>query len=1194
MFPNSASLGLICYSVSCFVTVDPQFSQSFGALSLRSSNSTSFLGLRSSPRSPSLNSRESSASNLQFRFHSHPSNPTNLFMLQYLHDVLCHLGDGDTQYYSQKRFTGPHNDATDAIDSALESCVKRQIQLEEELAYYKRLALDAGLIPGASEAQGAAAPYLPHENNTGSIKRNHDYIPSQPPNNVNYSLPLDTFKPPVLNMSHPQHTEMPNAQFSTSNHSNDVVTPASTSEEEPPVCPSSMLKEIPTPRPHPHFNVTSAPEATIWSAVPVSPPETPQDLCVDCVAQCTRVVTAILHGDFSQRISCPHASDSALALQTAMNAMADHLSELTSKMRHVLQNVVLEGKLGEQIEVDYCSGRWKDIVDAVNSYSVHHMEQVRDITQVSMAVAHGDLSKKVTVDAKGQTLVLKNTINTMVDQLNSFASEVTRLAHEVGTEGKLGSQAIVPGVAGTWKLLTDNVNTMAANLTVQVRDISTVCKSVASGDLSKKIAIEASGEILDLKETINTMVDQLRTFAVEVTRVSLEVGTEGRLGGQAVVRDMGGTWKDLTDNVNIMAHNLTNQVRDIATVCKAVAQGDLSQKVTVIVDGEMLELKEAINTMVQQLRIFAGEVTRVAREVGTEGKLGGQAVVKDVGGTWKDLTDNVNMMAANLTNQVRSIAEVTKAVAQGDLSKQVDVEVSGEILELKETINTMVDKLRIFAGEVTRVAREVGTDGKLGGQAVVEDVAGTWKDLTDNVNIMAANLTGQVRSIAEVTKAVASGDLSKKISIEAKGEILDLKDTINTMVEQLRTFATEVTRVALDVGTEGKLGGQAVVKDVAGTWKDLTNNVNMMAANLTDQVRSIAAVTKAVASGDLSKKINIEAKGEIHDLSKTVNSMVDKLRTFAAEVTRVAKEVGTDGKLGGQAVVEDVAGTWKDLTDNVNIMADNLTNQVRSIAEVTKAVAMGDLSKKINVELRTFAMEVTRVALEVGTEGKLGGQAVVKDVAGTWKDLTNNVNTMAANLTGQVRSIAEVTKAVASGDLSKKIAIEAKGEIHDLSKTVNSMVDKLRTFAAEVTRVAKEVGTDGKLGGQAVVDDVAGTWKDLTDNVNIMADNLTNQVRSIAEVTKAVAMGDLSKKISVEVRGEIAELKETINTMVDQLRTFAMEVTRVALEVGTEGKLGGQAVVKDVAGTWKDLTNNVNIMAANLTGQQEDQYRGSR
>ncbi|KAI9599082.1 hypothetical protein BDF19DRAFT_410466 [Syncephalis fuscata] len=923
-----------------------------------------------------------------------------------------------------------------------------------------------------------------------------------------------------------------------------------------------------------------------------------------CIRECTRVAQAVMLGDLTQRIHCGCNSSTMTDLKTVMNGMVGRLHSFTADVvRFALENSVqgrlgvqmagdhqkgdwldiikrlmlchliiqnrcvillngTEGMLGVQAKVDGVGGTWKLLTDNVNTMASNLTAQVRDIANVSKAVAQGDLSRKVTVDVKGEFLELKNTINTMVDQLQTFAMEVTRVSLEVGTEGKLGGQAVVKDVGGTWKDLTDNVNLMASNLTGQVRDIATVCKAVACGDLSRKITVRSRGEILDLKVTINTMVDQLRTFAAEVTRVSREVGTEGKLGGQAEVKGVGGTWKELTDNVNLMASNLTDQVRDIANVSKAVARGDLSKKITVNVKGEILDLKNTSIPWWTSCRPL--QLNRYRRQTWWP------AVVKDAAGTWKDLTDNVNTMAANLTSQVRSIATVTMAVARGDLSKKIVVDVKGEILDLKTTVNSMVDQLRTFAAEVTRVSREVGTEGKLGGQAVVKDVNGTWKELTDNVNQMASNLTAQVRDIANVSKAVARGDLSKKITVDSKGEILELKNTINTMVDQLQTFAMEVTRVSLEVGTEGKLGGQAVVKDVSGTWKDLTDNVNTMAANLTSQVRSIATVTMAVARGDLSKKIVVDVKGEILDLKTTVNSMVDQLRTFAAEVTRVAREVGTEGKLGGQAVVKDVGGTWKDLTDNVNQMASNLTAQVRDIANVSKAVARGDLSKQITVDskgeilelkntintmvdqLQTFAMEVTRC---------------VKDAAGTWKDLTDNVNTMAANLTSQVRSIANVTMAVARGDLSKKITVNVKGEILDLKTTVNSMVDQLRTFGAEVTRVAREVGTEGKLGGQAVVKDVSGTWKDLTDNVNLMASNLTSQ------------------KITVDSKGEILDLKNTINTMVDQLRTFAIEVTRVAREVGTEGRLGVQAEVHGVEGTWKGLTEAVNTMAANLTSQ---------
>jgi HAMP domain-containing protein/CheY-like chemotaxis protein/predicted transcriptional regulator len=872
----------------------------------------------------------------------------------------------------------------------------------------------------------------------------------------------------------------------------------------------------------------------------------------------TRAISAVAKGDLLQTVPLDvegrPLQGEFLRAANIVNTMIKQLGVFTSEVTRVAREVGTEGKLGGQAQVREVTGTWKDLTDSVNAMCGNLTDQVRNIAQVTTAVARGDLSRKITVDVRGEILELKDTINTMVDQLNSFASEVTRVAREVGTEGKLGGQAVVPGVAGTWKDLTDSVNSMASNLTGQVRNIADVATAIAGGDLSKKITVNVSGEILQLKETINTMVDQLNAFAGEVTRVAREVGTEGRLGGQANVLGVAGTWKDLTDSVNSMASNLTAQVRNIAEVATAIASGDLSKKITVDVRGEILELKDTINTMVDQLNAFAGEVTRVAREVGTEGKLGGQAMVRGVAGTWKDLTDSVNFMASNLTAQVRNIAEVATAVAQGDLSKKITVNVSGEILQLKETLNTMVDQLNAFAAEVTRVAREVGTEGKLGGQAQVPGVAGTWKDLTDSVNSMAGNLTDQVRNIAEVATAIAGGDLSRKITVDVRGEILQLKETLNTMVDQLNRFAGEVTRVAREVGTEGKLGGQAQVPGVAGTWKDLTDNVNFMASNLTAQVRNIAEVATAIASGDLSKKITVDVRGEILLLKETLNTMVEQLRSFAAEVTRVAREVGTEGKLGGQAVVPGVAGTWKDLTDNVNLLAANLTTQVRNIAEVTTAVARGDLSRKITVDvkgeilelkntintmvdqLNAFASEVTRVAREVGTEGKLGGQAVVPGVAGTWKDLTDTVNVMAANLTEQVRGIVKVVTAVANGDLKQNLTVKSKGEVAALAETINNMTNTLATFADQVTTVAREVGVEGRLGGQANVPGAAGTWKDLTGNVNLLAANLTTQVRAIAEVATAVTKGDLTRSIQVDARGEVATLKDNINTMINNLR----------------------------------------------------------
>ncbi len=692
----------------------------------------------------------------------------------------------------------------------------------------------------------------------------------------------------------------------------------------------------------------------------------------------TAAMTAARDGTFTKVAETGPAPVAELC--TLFNQIIDRSTHFGTEVQRVRRELARHGRLDERLSASPGQGAWATRVNDVNQTLDALVAPAANATRVLDAVAGGDLTQRVDLhdgnrQLRGDLRRLGRAVNKMVDQLSLFTGEVTRVAREVGTEGRLGGRAKVRGLSGSWRDVTEAVNTMASRLTAQVRDIALVTTSVARGDLTRTVTVEATGELLELKLTVNTMVDQLSAFADEVTRVAREVGTEGQLGGRAQVRGVSGVWKDLTDNVNFMASNLTSQVRNIAQVTTAVANGDLSQKITVDAQGEILELKSTINTMVDQLSAFADEVTRVAREVGTEGNLGGRAQVRGVSGVWKDLTDNVNFMADNLTSQVRNIALVSTAVAQGDLGKKITVEAKGEILELKSTINTMVDQLSAFADEVTRVAREVGTEGNLGGQAQVRGVSGVWKDLTDNVNFMALNLTSQVRNIAQVTTAVANGDLSKKITVDARGEILELKDTVNTMVEQLRAFADEVTRVAREVGTDGRLGGRAQVLGVSGVWRDLTDNVNYMADNLTSQVRNIAQVTTAVANGDLSKKIDVDARGEILELKTAINTMVDTLSSFSSEVTRVAREVGSEGQLGGQARVEGVYGTWKRLTTNVNELALNLTTQVRAIAEVASAVAQGDMSRSITVE----------------TQGEVA-------------ELKDNINLMVANLRETTRA----------------------------------------------------------------------------------------------------------------------------------------------------------------------------------------------
>jgi HAMP domain-containing protein/signal transduction histidine kinase/ActR/RegA family two-component response regulator len=777
---------------------------------------------------------------------------------------------------------------------------------------------------------------------------------------------------------------------------------------------------------------------------------------------------ALKRGDFSAHLPDDWTGVAGKIADT-FNDVIRINQRLTKELARISRVVGKEGRIRQRASLGEVSGSWSEAMDSVNNLIEDLVQPTTEMARVIGAVARGDLSQNMAIEIEGRAfegefLRTAKVVNTMVNQLSAFASEVTRVAREVGTEGKLGGQANVKGVAGTWKDLTENVNLMAGNLTDQVRNIATVTTAVATGDLTKKITVDVKGEFLELKDTINVMVDQLRSFASEVTRVAREVGSEGILGGQARVEGVSGTWKDLTDSVNFMARNLTEQVRNIAAVTTAVAKGDLSKKITVDVKGEILELKNTVNTMVDQLSSFAAEVTRVAREVGTDGKLGGQADVRGVAGTWKDLTESVNSMAGNLTAQVRNIAEVTTAVAGGDLSKKITVDVRGEILELKYTINTMVDQLRSFASEVTRVAREVGSEGKLGGQADVRGVAGTWKDLTNTVNTMAGNLTAQVRNIAEVTTAVARGDLSKKVTVDVMGEILELKNTVNTMVDQLNSFASEVTRVAREVGTEGELGGQATVKGVAGTWKGLTDSVNFMARNLTNQVRGIAKVVTAVAKGDLKQKLLVEAKGEIGELADTINNMIDTLATFADQVTTVAREVGVEGKLGGQASVPGAAGTWGDLTDNVNRLAANLTTQLRAIADVATAVTKGDLTRSIQVDAQG---EVAAVKDNINEMIRNLKDTTLRTEEQDW--LKTNLAKFTRMLQGQ-RDLLTVSKLILS-ELAPVVPAQ-QGVFYAMDKSGRE--PELRLLASYACREQSDVKTSFKLGeslvGQAALE----------------------------------------------------------------------------------------------------------------------------
>ncbi|PLW22706.1 hypothetical protein PCASD_13739 [Puccinia coronata f. sp. avenae] len=686
-----------------------------------------------------------------------------------------------------------------------------------------------------------------------------------------------------------------------------------------------------------------------------------------------KVCRALRNGDLTQMINEDVATPDLENLKGDVNSLVRRLRKFTSQVFKVCSDVGQKGLLGKQADLEESAGIWRKMLVDVNSLASNLSAQVRDISEVTTAVAKGDFSRKIEVQAEGEILQAKNTVNKMVDQLNSFATEVARIAQMVGTDGILDQQITVDGVEGVWKDLTDSVNSMASNLTSQVRSISAVTSAIAKGDLSQQIEVEAKGEMADLKKTVNSMVDTLKVILEEVGRVAREVGVEGKLGGQANIPNVEGAWYDLSHSVNQMANNLTSQVsnldirvRQIASVTRAVAEGDLSQEVTVQARGEVAALASTVNGMVAFLRVFAAEVTRVALLTGTEGVLGGKAEVANVSGEWKTLVDRVNTMAKNLTDQVREIARVTTAVADGDLTSYVTVDARGEVGQLRDTVNAMVRFLQDFNSEVTRVALEVGTAGKLGGSANVKHARGEWHNLVTGLNRMVDRVTGQVRAISRSTAAVAKGDLSQRVEIDAEGEILQLAETINAMLGRLNMFSTEVVRIAREIA-DGNLNVRAEVEAVEGVFLHIISEVNKMSGTLSSQVGTFQAITDAAAAGDFSKMANIAAKGDIRALQSNINTMVTKLRT-AFESNVKAKEAAEAHSL---AKSQFLANTSHEIRTPLNAiigltfdtLGSNLTREQRENLNLVRGQADA-LLRIINDILDITKIEAGRMALE--------------------------------------------------------------------------------------------------------------------------------------------------------------------------------------------------------------------------------------
>ena len=611
----------------------------------------------------------------------------------------------------------------------------------------------------------------------------------------------------------------------------------------------------------------------------------------------------------------------------------------------------------------------------------------------------------------------------------------------------------------------------------------------------------------------------------------------------------------------------------------AVRDGDFTVRLEE--NNGLGEIATVFNQMVNVNQQFANELIRIRQGVVEEGKVNKQVVDKELKGSWTTSIDAVNEMVNSLVNPTIEMARVLHAVSKGDLSQKFALEAEGKQVKglfrrIGTTLNKMVDQLNAFASEVTRVAVEVGSEGILGGQAHVEGVSGTWKELTDSVNLMANNLTNQVRNIAKVATAIGVGDLSEKITVDAKGEILQLKDTLNQMVDSLNDFAAEVTRVATEVGTEGKLGGQAKVRGVAGIWKELTDSVNVMADNLTAQVRNISEVTTAVANGDLSKKITVEAQGEILALKNTVNQMTDSLDGFASEVMRLTTEV-VNGKLGGEAVVSGVSGVWQDLTDNVNLMAHNLTNQVQRIGGV--AIALSNASEQLLSDSQTMGAAAEETSAQAATVA-----SAAEEVSVNVQSVATNIEQMNASIKEIAKSAAEaatvahsaVTMAETTNETIAKLGVSSK-QIGNIVKVITSIAQQTNLLALNATIEAARAGEAGK--GFAVV---ANEVKELAKQTAAATEDISNKVEAIQADTKGSvsAIGEITNIIN-----QISDFQTTIASAVEEQTATTTEIARNVHQVaiGSSEIARNITSVADAATTTTSSASNTQTAAIQLS-----------